>query len=102
MTEDSMQTPSSSVCMCIPSSCPSLEEANGAGKLSGGDLGITAGQGDGDSEDPDTAEISTLHFESRFECGNLRKAIQVYYTCTCTCFILSMGRLYINNFHVHI
>ena len=81
VTEDTMQTPSNSVCMCIPGSCPSLEDENGAGKLSEGDLGITVGQGGGDSEDPGTAEISSLHFESRFECGNLRKAIQVY-TCT--------------------
>ena len=72
VTEDTMQTPSNSA----------LEDENGAGKLSEGDLGITVRQGGGDSEDPGTAEICTLHFESRFECGNLRKAVQVNYTYT--------------------
>lgn len=31
-----------------------------------------------------------LHFESRFECGNLRKAIEVTVCSTCTCIYIHL------------
>ena len=51
-----------------------------AAEMCGGEMEGSAG----------TACITSLQFESRFECGNLRKAIQVYVcksksmSCTCT------------------
>lgn len=82
MAEDDTLTPSNSGCVCIPTSRE--EDQTGAEKLCGGDLSVTSGQVQrgGEGEDAGTAGITALNFESQFECGNLRKAVQVLeYVC---------------------